>query len=284
MTVRRWMWIFVAIGVGCLGLTLAAFSANGASINTWLSAGKTVPMALSLQTILGYVLAPVAWLIGTLAVAAGSSWPLVAIAPVTLRAQRISQMLGMEMEPTEVERLRAEVGKYIVEGDLRRRGPLVTGHADRVALLPANIVQVADGLDVPVEAEVGDDAARRRLRFRRRDGDADAGSVQLGEQVGHAGVEVVVEQAPGVVILAVGADDARYLLGRDTDAFEGDLERRADERVEHVLLGHRDVVGAQRMPHRCCDAARRVGQRPVEIEQHESERAVRPGGVGVSLV
>jgi len=37
----------------------------GSTINTWLSAGKPVPVQLSMQTILGYVLAPIAWLIGT---------------------------------------------------------------------------------------------------------------------------------------------------------------------------------------------------------------------------
>lgn len=40
-------------------------SASDSTINAWLSAGKTIPVQLSLQTILGYMLAPIAWLIGT---------------------------------------------------------------------------------------------------------------------------------------------------------------------------------------------------------------------------
>jgi CNT family concentrative nucleoside transporter len=35
------------------------------TINTWLSNGKSLPIHLSLQTIFGFVLAPIAWLIGT---------------------------------------------------------------------------------------------------------------------------------------------------------------------------------------------------------------------------
>ncbi|WP_306673754.1 nucleoside transporter C-terminal domain-containing protein, partial [Tahibacter caeni] len=53
------------LGVLALLLTAAAYAAAGGTINDWLSAGKAVPVSLSLQTVLGYVLAPVAWLIGT---------------------------------------------------------------------------------------------------------------------------------------------------------------------------------------------------------------------------
>jgi nucleoside transporter len=53
------------LGVLALMLTGAAYSADGSTINAWLSAGKSMPVTLSLQTILGYVLAPIAWLIGT---------------------------------------------------------------------------------------------------------------------------------------------------------------------------------------------------------------------------
>ena len=53
------------LGVLALLLVSAAYAADGATINAWLSAGKSVPVSLSLQTILGYVLAPIAWLIGT---------------------------------------------------------------------------------------------------------------------------------------------------------------------------------------------------------------------------
>jgi len=53
------------LGVLALMLTGAAYAADGSTINAWLSAGKQVPVSLSLQTILGYVLAPLAWLIGT---------------------------------------------------------------------------------------------------------------------------------------------------------------------------------------------------------------------------
>ncbi|MGN6222674.1 NupC/NupG family nucleoside CNT transporter [Pseudoxanthomonas sp.] len=53
------------LGVLALLLTAAAYAAAGGTINDWLSAGKSVPVSLSLQTVLGYVLAPVAWLIGT---------------------------------------------------------------------------------------------------------------------------------------------------------------------------------------------------------------------------
>jgi CNT family concentrative nucleoside transporter len=60
-------WLLLVLGVGTLLLALAALAAlaaNGATINEWLSAGKSVPVSLSLQTILGYVLSPIAWLIG----------------------------------------------------------------------------------------------------------------------------------------------------------------------------------------------------------------------------
>lgn len=53
------------LGVLALLLTAAAYASAGGTINDWLSAGKSVPVSLSLQTVLGYVLAPVAWLIGT---------------------------------------------------------------------------------------------------------------------------------------------------------------------------------------------------------------------------
>lgn len=53
------------LGALALLLTAAAYASAGGTINDWLSAGKTVPVTLSLQTVLGYVLAPVAWLIGT---------------------------------------------------------------------------------------------------------------------------------------------------------------------------------------------------------------------------
>ncbi|WP_386070246.1 NupC/NupG family nucleoside CNT transporter [Tahibacter sp. UC22_41] len=53
------------LGVLALLLTAAAYASAGGTINDWLSAGKSMPVSLSLQTVLGYVLAPVAWLIGT---------------------------------------------------------------------------------------------------------------------------------------------------------------------------------------------------------------------------
>ncbi|MBL8297217.1 MAG: NupC/NupG family nucleoside CNT transporter [Rhodanobacteraceae bacterium] len=53
------------LGVLALLLTAAAYAAEGSTINAWLSAGKSIPVSLSLQTIFGYVLAPIAWLIGT---------------------------------------------------------------------------------------------------------------------------------------------------------------------------------------------------------------------------
>lgn len=53
------------LGGLALLLTAAAYAADGATINAWLSAGKSAPVTLSLQTILGYLLAPLAWLIGT---------------------------------------------------------------------------------------------------------------------------------------------------------------------------------------------------------------------------
>lgn len=53
------------LGGLALLLTSAAYAADGATINAWLSAGKNAPVTLSLQTILGYLLAPIAWLIGT---------------------------------------------------------------------------------------------------------------------------------------------------------------------------------------------------------------------------
>lgn len=54
----------ILLGIASLLLTVAAIAADGGTINAWLSAGKTVPVSLSLQTILGYVLSPLAWLIG----------------------------------------------------------------------------------------------------------------------------------------------------------------------------------------------------------------------------
>ncbi|MEO8669955.1 MAG: nucleoside transporter C-terminal domain-containing protein [Tahibacter sp.] len=39
-------------------------AAADSTINAWLSAGKSLPVQLSLQTIFGYVLSPIAWLIG----------------------------------------------------------------------------------------------------------------------------------------------------------------------------------------------------------------------------
>ena len=57
-------WLLLVLGVGTLLLAIAAVAANGTTINDWLSAGKSVPVSLSLQTILGYVLSPIAWLIG----------------------------------------------------------------------------------------------------------------------------------------------------------------------------------------------------------------------------
>ncbi len=57
-------WLLLVVGVGTLLLAVAALAANGATINDWLSAGKSVPVTLSLQTILGYALSPIAWLIG----------------------------------------------------------------------------------------------------------------------------------------------------------------------------------------------------------------------------
>ncbi|GMV28529.1 MAG: hypothetical protein AMXMBFR59_06540 [Rhodanobacteraceae bacterium] len=53
------------LGGLALLLTAAAYAADGVTINAWLSAGKSAPVTLSLQTILGYLLAPLAWLIGT---------------------------------------------------------------------------------------------------------------------------------------------------------------------------------------------------------------------------
>lgn len=53
------------LGALALLLTGIAYAADGGTINAWLSAGKSMPVSLSLQTILGYVLAPLAWLIGT---------------------------------------------------------------------------------------------------------------------------------------------------------------------------------------------------------------------------
>jgi concentrative nucleoside transporter, CNT family len=57
-------WLLLVLGVATLLLAAAAVAASGVSINDWLSAGKPVPVTLSLQTILGYVLSPIAWLIG----------------------------------------------------------------------------------------------------------------------------------------------------------------------------------------------------------------------------
>lgn len=57
-------WMLLVFGIGTLLLAAVAIAANGETINEWLSAGKDIPVALSLQTILGYVLSPIAWLIG----------------------------------------------------------------------------------------------------------------------------------------------------------------------------------------------------------------------------
>jgi len=57
-------WLLLVLGIGTLLLAVAALAANGATINDWLSAGKSLPVTLSLQTILGYALSPIAWLIG----------------------------------------------------------------------------------------------------------------------------------------------------------------------------------------------------------------------------
>lgn len=47
-------------------LGVQAWGANvDSTINAWLSSGKALPVQLSLQTIFGYMLAPIAWLIGT---------------------------------------------------------------------------------------------------------------------------------------------------------------------------------------------------------------------------
>ncbi|UXI67593.1 NupC/NupG family nucleoside CNT transporter [Tahibacter amnicola] len=47
-----------------LGGVLMFDTLHGGTINSWLSAGKSAEVKLSLQTILGYGLAPIAWLIG----------------------------------------------------------------------------------------------------------------------------------------------------------------------------------------------------------------------------
>ncbi|TDR46640.1 CNT family concentrative nucleoside transporter [Tahibacter aquaticus] len=57
-------WLLVLSGAACLLLASVAYAADGATLNAWLSQGKSVPVTLSLQTILGYVLSPIAWLIG----------------------------------------------------------------------------------------------------------------------------------------------------------------------------------------------------------------------------
>jgi histidinol-phosphate aminotransferase len=132
-----------------------------------------------------------------------------------------------------------------------------------------------DHLEMPVEAEVGQDAPRRRLRLRRCHREPHAGRLQVCEQLGDAVEEPVHCPAPGGVVGSIGGDRGIGVLAEAHFA-QRVMHRRPDDAACQITLGRHGPDLAECVPKAGHDALRGVGQGAVEVEEHQL-RARRDG-------
>ena len=128
-----------------------------------------------------------------------------------------------------------------------------------------------DDLEVLVEAEVGQDAPRGRLRLGGGHRQPHTGGAQIGQQRLDPVEQAVDRPAAGGVVGAVGRDRRVGVLAQPHRP-EGVVHRRADDLAGQVAVGHSGTDLAERVPEAGHDAVRGVGEGAVEIEDHQLRR------------
>ena len=141
---------------------------------------------------------------------------------------------------------------------------------EHVGLGGANAVETGarDHLEVSVQAEMGEDALRRRLRLRGRDRQPHARRAQVGQQLGDPVEKAVHRPAPGGVVGAVRGD-RRIGVPPSPMAVEGVVHRRSDDLLARSPSGTVRTDLDERVAEAGHDAAGRIGQGAVEVEDHQ---------------
>ncbi len=125
-----------------------------------------------------------------------------------------------------------------------------------------------DHLEVPVEAEVREDALRGGLGLRGGHRQTDSGHPQVGEQRPDAVEQAVHRPAAGGVVGAVGGDRGVGVFAQP-HGLERVMHRRSNDLAGQVALGHGGADFAERVAEARHDAVRGVGQGAVEVEDHQ---------------
>ena len=130
---------------------------------------------------------------------------------------------------------------------------------------------------------MGQDALRGRLRLGGGHRQSDTGGPQIGEQRPDPVEKAVDRPTAGGVVGAVGGDRRLGVLAQ-SHRLKGVVHRWADDLTGQVALGHSGTDLAQRVPEAGHDAVRGIGERAVEVEDHQLGLSCRDRACHVPIV
>ncbi|CKS00080.1 Uncharacterised protein [Mycobacterium tuberculosis] len=131
-----------------------------------------------------------------------------------------------------------------------------------------------DDLEVLLNSEVAQDSPCGRLCLGGGDGQPDTGGAQVGQQRPDPVEQAVHRPTAGAVVGPVGYD---RLLGGFAEPHGAQrlMHGRADDVSGQVAFGYWGTDVVERVSEAGYDSARRVGQRAVQIEDHQLRRFTR---------
>ena len=204
----------------------------------------------------------------------------------TVRGGGVGEV-GLAVSPTDHDRVEAVCGRAfdVVEAvadhehALRQRLQLCQCVRQHVSLGGAGAVDAGsrDDLEMLVKPEMRQDPPCGRLRLGGGHGEPDARGPQIGQQRPDPVEEAVDRPAAGGVVGAVGGDRGVGVLAQPHRG-QGVVHRRADDPAGQVALGHGGADLAERVAEAGHDAVSGVGERAVEVEDHQLGGRPRCGG------